>query len=149
MKTLPHQRTAGLRATAVPAWLRLARVYHQLDRASAEHLRAYGLSVAQFDVLAQVGAHEGLTQQELADALLVTKGNVCQLVERMEQAGLVARQQEGRCKRLYLTERGRALWEQAVPAQERLIAERFAALDGAEQRSLHALLRQLDRALGR
>lgn len=149
MKTHRLRRTAGLRQTALPAWLRLARIYHQLDRASAELLRTYGLSVAQFDVLAQVGAHEGCMQQALADALLVTKGNVCQLLDRMEQRGLIVRQQEGRCKRLYLTEKGRALWEQAVPAQEQMIATRFTALTDDQQHALHALLRQLDRSLAR
>ena len=41
--------------TAVLAWMRLARVYQKVDRASAAHLRRWGLSVAQFDVLARVG----------------------------------------------------------------------------------------------
>jgi len=40
----------------VLGWLRLMRVYQKVDRASAEHLKKWGLSVAQFDALAQVGA---------------------------------------------------------------------------------------------
>ena len=42
------------------AWLRLARAYHKVDRASAVHLRGWGLSVAQFDVLARVGSRPGV-----------------------------------------------------------------------------------------
>lgn len=74
---------SGLRKPSVITWLRLARVYQRVDRASAEHLSAYGLSVGQFDVLAQVGAREGITQNELAEKLLVTKSNVCQILRRM------------------------------------------------------------------
>jgi DNA-binding MarR family transcriptional regulator len=133
-------------STAVAAWMRLARVYHKVDRATMERLRPWELSVAQFDVLAQVGAHEGLTQQELAAALLVTKGNVCQLLDRLEHLGLVRRQQEGRANRLYLTEAGRALHDRVVPAQEALVAERLAALTPDEQAALLGLLRKLDHA---
>ena len=134
-------------STIVAAWMRLARVYHQVDRASANHLRAWDLTVAQFDVLAQIGARQGLTQQDLADALLVTKGNVCQLLDRLERLGLVRRQQDGRANRLHLTESGRALHDQVVPAQEALVAEQLSALPQAEQRQLLGLLRKLDRAV--
>jgi DNA-binding MarR family transcriptional regulator len=46
-----------------------------------------GLNNAQFDVLAHVGAVEGMTQQELADSILVTKGNVALLLDRVEGRG--------------------------------------------------------------
>jgi DNA-binding MarR family transcriptional regulator len=124
------------------------RVYQKLDRASGEHVKGWGLSVAQFDVLAHVGAFEGMTQQELADSLLVTKGNVCQLVDKLEGRGLIFRRQQGRTNRLFLTDAGRQLFEEVVPAQEAMISERFSALSGEEQTQLHELLRKLDGALG-
>src|SRR4051812_21975307 len=80
------------RESGVLAWMRLARVYGKVQQRSARHLRPFGLTVAQFDVLAQVGAAAGLSQQELAERLLVTKGNVCGLLDRLERAGLVTRQ---------------------------------------------------------
>ena len=113
--------TVGLSKPSVALWSRLARVHHKVDRASAERLGAYGLSVGQFDVLAQVGAREGITQKELAEKLLVTKSNVCQIVRRMQERGLVSRRQEGRAKRLFLAEEGRRLFEEVVPSQEELI----------------------------
>src|SRR5579884_4225783 len=127
--------------------MRLARVYQKVDRASAAHLRGRGLSVAQFDVLARVGARPGMTQQELAGALLVTKGNVCQLLDRMEADGLVERRREGRAKRLHLTPRGAALAAEAVPAQERVVDEQLGALGPADQAQLLRLLRRLDRSI--
>ena len=135
------------RSIAVPAWLRLARVFQRVDRASVDLLRRWDLSVAQFDVLVQVGLREGLTQQQLADQLLVTKGNVCQLLDRMEERGLLERRQEGRANRLYLTDKGHALRAEAMPAQERLIEGIFAALPRAQQAALLASLRRLDHGL--
>lgn len=129
-------------------WLRLMRVYQKVGRAASEHLRRWGLSVAQFDVLARVGASEGMTQQQLADSLLVTKGNVCQILDRMEGRGWISRRPEGRTNRLFLTCGGRRLFDEVVPSQEAVILERFSALSKGEQEQLHALLQKLDRSLG-
>lgn len=140
-------RARQLRTPGVLAWLRLARVAQRVGQQEADHLKRWGLSPAQFDVLAHVGAAEGISQQELADSLLVTKGNVCQLLDRMEQAGWLERRQDGRLNRLHLTAAGRQLFAEVVPAQEAFIAGRLAALTREEQLQLLALLRKLDRAL--
>ena len=129
--------------------MRLARVFQKVEKDSGERLRGWGLNVAQFDVLAHVGASEGMTQQELADSLLVTKGNVCQLLDRMEGRGWISRRQEGRSNRLFLTDEGQRLFEKVVPDLEALVAERFSALSHEEQEQLHELLRRLDTALVR
>lgn len=128
--------------------LRMARVAQKLDQAAVADLRGWDLSAAQFDVLAQVGAAEGKTQAELAASLLVTKGNITQLLDRMEAAGLIVRRPDGRCNRLYLTRAGRALYERVVPAHEAQIARRLSALTPDEQVQILRLLRKLDRALG-
>ena len=138
---------SGLRKPSVIAWLRLARVYHKVDRASAERLSAYGLSVGQFDVLAQVGAHEGITQNELAEKLLVTKSNVCQIMRRMEERGLVSRRQEGRAKHLSLTEVGRRLFDEVVPSQEELVDRLLSSVPSEDHDVLSKTLGRLDRAL--
>lgn len=127
-------------------WLRLARVYHKVTHAMVEHLRPYGLTGAQFDVLAQVGAADGCTQQELAEALLTTKGNICQLLDRMEARGLLRRVPDGRAKRLQLTRQGRQLFGEVVPAHEAWVAEHFAVLAPEERVLLSAMLRRLDRS---
>jgi DNA-binding MarR family transcriptional regulator len=136
-----------LRHPALLAWLRLARVFQKVDTRSARHFRQYDLSVAQFDVLAQIGAAEGLSQQDLAGSLLVTKGNISQLLKRMEQQGYIRRCHEGRTNCLYLTERGRQVYDQLVPDQETLIVSLFQELSADEQRTLLELLRRLDQSL--
>ena len=147
----PHQSETrnGMKRASLIAWFRLARAFQLIDRATAEHLKPFNLSVAQFDVLAQVGAAEGITQQRLADALLVTKGNICQLIDRMEARNLVERRpaESGRAKHLYLTEEGRALQRAVVPAQEDLIDRSFDSLSREEQEHLAKLLRKLEHAV--
>ena len=141
------RRGGGLRRHSVLAWLRMWRVVQKVERAAAEHLRAHGLNRAQFDVLTHVGGAEGCKQKELGASLLVTKGNVSHLVDQMERRGLVARRQEGRTNRLYLTEEGRYLFEEVVPAHEDLVHELMSALSEEDQAQLHELLRELDRSL--
>jgi DNA-binding MarR family transcriptional regulator len=137
----------GLRQPAVLAWLRLARVYQRIDARSERSFHEQELNTAQFDVLAKIGAASGITQQELADALLVTKGNISQLLGKMEQKGLITRRQEGRANCLSLTERGRELYERVVPRQEALIAALLAPLAPDEQHELLRLLRKLDQGM--
>ncbi|HZC04379.1 MAG TPA: MarR family transcriptional regulator [Ktedonobacterales bacterium] len=132
---------------ALLIWLRLARIYQKVDHASAERLRAWELSVAQFDTLTQIRAAQGLMQQELADRLLVTKGNISQILDRLAARGLIRRQQEGRASRLYLTEEGQRLMDEVVPGQEAFIAEQLRELDVTERGALLGLLRKIDRAL--
>ncbi len=133
--------------SSVVAWLRLVRVFQKIHQRSTDQFRQYGLSAGQFDLLAQIGAAEGATQQEVADALLVTKSNVCQLLDRMEAAGLVERRQQGRSKHLYLTAEGRRLHDRVVPEHEDRIAEWLSALAPEEQAHLAALLRKVDHVL--
>lgn len=137
----------SLRTPAVLAWLRLARVFQKIDTRSERFFRTFGLNTGQFDVLAKVGAASGMTQQELADALLVTKGNISQLLAKMEQDGLIVRRQEGRRNCLSLTPRGKVLYSQVVPQQEGLVAEVFAPLSAEEQHELLRLLRKLDHSI--
>jgi DNA-binding MarR family transcriptional regulator len=65
----------------------------------------------------------------------------------MERRGLVSRRQEGRTNRLYLTEEGRRIFEEVVPAHEGLVHQLMSALPEEEQAQLHELLRALDGSL--
>src|SRR5215213_632159 len=147
-RTAPTRITGRRPDVSVRAWLRLARVFQKVEQAALDDIRGEGLSMGQFDVLAQVGAAEGSTQQQIADALLVTKSNVCQLLDRMERAGLVERQQHGRTNLLHLTEDGRRLYDRVVPAHERRLAEHLSGLTPEEQAIVLGLLRKVDQSLG-
>ncbi len=124
-------------------WFRLSRVYNQSLRESHQHLKKWNLSAAQFDMLAQVGAHDRLTQQQLADKLFVTKGNITQLLGKLEELGLVRREQEWKTKYVSLTEKGKALFNDVVPVQEQFQASQYNALDRDEKRQLLDLLKKI------
>ncbi|AWB43581.1 MarR family transcriptional regulator [Paenibacillus sp. CAA11] len=124
-------------------WFRLSRFYNQSIRRTSQHLKQWELSAAQFDALNQIGANKRLTQQELADKLLVTKGNITQLLSRMEELGWVRRDQEWKTKYVSLTPQGQELLASCAPQQEQLQAEQFSALSREEKKQLLALLRKI------
>ena len=129
------------------AWIRLMRVYQQIDRRTAEIMKKHGLSVGRFDVLVHAGLSEGRSQQELADAMFVTKGNICQLLDGMEADKLLYRRRKGRTNHIYLTEEGMQRRETALQEQLDVVEAAMSALNKEEQESLHTLLRKLDRSL--
>jgi len=139
-------RYVYLRNPALRAWIRMLHVSQKVQPALAETLRGLRLNPAQFGILDTLAAREGLTQQDLADALLVTKGNMAYHLCRMEERGLVDRRPEGRKNRLYLTGEGRRLLEEALPEHEALIDERFSGLSVEERVRLADLLKKLERS---
>jgi DNA-binding MarR family transcriptional regulator len=141
----PH-RYLHLRNPAVRAWVRMLRVSQKMQPALAERLRSLGLNPAEFGILDTLAAREGLTQQELADTLLVSKGNMTYHLCRMEKRGLVDRRPEGRKNRLYLTGEGWRLLEEALPEHEALIDEGFSGLPVEERAWLADLLKKLERS---
>ncbi|PGK41645.1 MarR family transcriptional regulator [Bacillus anthracis] len=124
-------------------WFRLSRFYNKSIRETNQHLKEWNVSAAQFDVLAQVGVHDCLTQQELGNKLFVTKGNITQLLNKMEQLEWIRREQEGTTKYISLTEKGKDLYKEIVPPQETFQAEQFQNLNVEEQQQLLQLLKKL------
>jgi len=115
-----------------------------------EDLSEYDLTPAQFEVIAKLWGAQGISQQMLAERLLVTKGNVCGLIDRMSVLGLVERRcdpEDRRSNLLFLTDKGMELADRVIPAHERHIAEHMSVLSPEDQRKLAALLRELDRSL--
>jgi len=130
---------------AVATWLRLARIVSAQHAALGARLKGLRVSLAQFDIIAQIGAAEGQSQKELARRLVVTQGNVTQLLQKLEERRLVVRPPDGRCNRLQLTAAGRRLRDSVVPGQERAIAQLFAELSEGELETLSRLLRKISR----
>ena len=134
------------------AWLHLVRTYNKMHHNSMDQLKCSNMSPARFDVLAQLSVAPGISQQELSNRLLVTKGNTTTLLDKMTAQGLVERRpdpEDRRSYRLYLTEEGGRLAETLIPSHEDFILKHMSALSDEQQRTLLALLRDLDRSVER
>lgn len=112
-------------------WFRFIRLNRRVTAAMGAELRGLGLSIPQFDVLSTLTECEGLTQQELAARLYVTKGNVSGLIDRLVEAGLVQRRPipgDRRSHALHLTPIGTDLAARGIAAQEAYVARTLGRL---------------------
>lgn len=118
------------------AWLEMVQAFNLIGQRAAAQLTEYELTPAQFDVLAQLSEEQGIMQQELAEKLLVSKGNITGLINRLEARGLVVRRQnpeDARSHCLHLTDAGEVLAASVIPAHEALIGDLMSALSENEQ----------------
>jgi DNA-binding MarR family transcriptional regulator len=130
-------------------WVQVTRTFTRVERKLDDSLEGHCLSVPQFDILATLGLEEGITQQELAGRLLVTKGNICGMLDRMEANGWVQRRpdrQDRRANRIFLTEDGRRLLGEALPDLQRILSRVFGVLRDVEVQSLYQLMGRLEDA---
>lgn len=141
-------------ADPLRVWFRFIRLSRRVTAAIGAELRALGLSIPQFDVLSTLTEREGLTQQELAERLYVTKGNVSGLIDRLVEAGLVERRAipgDRRSHALHLTEAGRDLAARGLAAQEAYVARTLGRIAPADLATFERLVlewRELARADG-
>jgi len=131
----------------VLAWYRFIRVTKKIFQHMGEPAEGFDISRAQFDLLMTVAFEEGLNQQTCANQMMVTKGNVTQHIDRLEERGLIRRDKHGRTNALYLTEAGRELVAQIIPAHDRQVSAILSSLSEEELRDFQAALRRLDRRL--
>ena len=122
----------------------LIRAGLRLSRDATRKLEVRGLSQAQLELLRRIQAVPDGTQQDLVQQLGVTRGNVSQLLTKLEAEGLVARSAVGTRKVLRITRRGERLLESVMPAETVLLGSRFEAFSKSDLESLVALLGKLE-----
>jgi DNA-binding MarR family transcriptional regulator len=146
MQHLPlHESSEEL---GLRAWVQLVRAYTRMAQQLTQSLEPLGLTLAQYEVLATLWQTPGLTQKELGEWMLVSKGNVCGLMDRMQRNGWLERrgdERDGRVNRLYLTVEGERLAEKAVPHHNRRVSQFWEGFSANELRQLRNLL---ERPLG-
>ena len=128
---------------ALRVWFRLLRLQTRLNVAMAERLRVIGISVPQCDVLTTLTEQEGLSQQDLAKRLYVTKGNISGLIDRLETAGFVERRalvEDRRSHAIFLTPEGRKKALEGIGIQQDYVAATLGQLAPAEIQDLERLL---------
>ncbi|MEM8997985.1 MAG: MarR family transcriptional regulator [Acidobacteriota bacterium] len=148
--TLDRPNTPLPEADGYSTWLAVGATSLKCQRALSGLLKDLDLSIAQHEVLVKVYRHEGLTQKELANHLLVVKSNVTALIRRMEARNLVRRDADGadaRRRRLSLTEEGRALVHRSIALQNRVIDVMLSGLSRDDLARLDSIMERVSRSL--
>lgn len=134
----------------MPAWLTLVRTYARLwDELEAQVRRDHGLTIARYDVLAQLDMSGGqLRLSDLASAIVLSPSGLSKLLDRMEASGLIQREpdpDDARASLATLTPEGRALVERARRSHHALLEQTFgAALDDRDIAELARIMGRID-----
>ena len=106
----------------------------------------FGLTPAEYSVLALIGANPGSKQTEIGDALGIKRANFVALINGLDQRGLTERLEaagDRRSNALHLTAEGEALIARANKVQSDFEAEMVERLGGTKARN--QLLQMLDK----
>lgn len=132
---------------------------HRISRAAAEkverHFRAHGIGRGDYDVLASLrraGDPPVLTPGQLCGNLLLSSAGITGRIDRLERAGLVAREpnpEDGRGVLVRLTDEGRRLVDRLVHEDMERQSVWLAALAADERGELVRLLGRLEDAVER
>jgi DNA-binding MarR family transcriptional regulator len=137
------------------AFRELIRTFGYLERVMQPYFARFGISGAQWGVLRNLHRAEseglpGLRLTDLGECLFIRPPSVTGVVDRLQRAGLVAREgspTDLRAKRVALTEQGRLLVERVLAVHHDQINGIMSGLNGKEQQELHRLLHMLGRHL--
>jgi DNA-binding MarR family transcriptional regulator len=114
-----------------------------------QHFAELGITQAQFRILLAVWEHggaEGIAPSVLAHHLLIERGTISVLTNRMVERGWLARRpgENRRTFRLTLTPTGRELMEQIIPLAVELADRTLSSLSGEQLRQLRTNLESIE-----
>ena len=132
-------------------WLRLLSATTRVEDTIRQRLREqFGITLPRFDLMAQLEREpEGLAMGEVSRRMMVTGGNVTNIVDQLEREQLVQRLPvpgDRRSYRLTLTDAGRSAFTTMAQAHEGWVRELLSPLSSKEQSQLATLLGTLKTA---
>lgn len=131
-------------------WLQMIRTYDQMQNEVATQLQRHGLTLPQFEVLSTLAVASCTNQQELAQRLQVTKGNLVGLIDRLTERGWVERvpdPEDRRVNKVRITADGKILLEKVYPDQLAAVEVLMTRLGQEEVDALKNLLKKLEAPL--
>ncbi len=109
-------------------------------------VRAFGLTRAQWLVIARVHRRPGLSQSEAADLLEIEKAPAGRLIDRMEAKGWLERRsdpKDRRINRLHLTAEAKRIHAAIWPIAEATVDDALGDLSTQERRRLTSIMKRI------
>jgi DNA-binding MarR family transcriptional regulator len=126
----------------------IARLAYQLNIDLIEKLRREGINITRWRILAVLSMGDGITIKEIIDRAMVQQSALSRALMRMEKENFVRRvlrRDDARCVEVYLTDRGRDLFNTlniVVRRREQQLLQGFSKPQSA---AAFALVRRLSR----
>jgi DNA-binding MarR family transcriptional regulator len=140
-------------SSSLRLWLRLYSCTAAIEKQVQRRFAGRDTTLARFDLLAALDRQsEGMTMGALSRALLVSNGNVTQLVQKLAKDGLVRiapSPADRRASIVRLTAKGRADFAGLAAAHHGWIDDLLAGMDARARENLYHALGDLKRAIAK
>lgn len=146
-----HDGALGDRSS-VRVWLRMLSCSMTVEKEVRRRFARLGMTLPRFDVLAALERRGEMTMGELSEALLVSNGNVTQLVQTLVRDGLVELRKLPRDRRtslVKLTDLGRSRFALLARAHQDWIDEMLGGMDFTQRERLYVALGMLKVSIAR
>ncbi len=149
-----HGSVAGTKAPEAPGEFvldefvpyYLNRITTRLNKDLADALRGINVSTPQWRVISVLNERDGRSLSELSAYTITDQSTLSRIIDRMEDSGLVerrARLGDGRYIEVFLTARGRAVFERIWPVAASQYRRSVAGLRDDELAALIATLKRI------
>ena len=126
----------------------LVRAYQAFVSFDARHIRQYGITVPQADVIFTLGNTKGMVFKELGEHTLTTKGTLTGIVDRLEQKGLVKRSlcpKDRRQMYVLLTNKGEKFFNKVFPIHMSNLQQQFNSMTKSDMNQAVLFLKKIKR----
>jgi MarR family transcriptional regulator, organic hydroperoxide resistance regulator len=126
----------------------IARLAHDLNADLIEKLKQQGINITRWRILAVLAMSDGITINEIVDRAMMRQSTLSRALMNMVREGYVRRathRQDARCAAVYLTAKGRALFDSLDVVVRRRERRLLAGFSLREEAAAFALVRRLGR----
>ena len=137
-----HDGALGDRSS-VRVWLRLLSCTMAIEKEVQRRFAERGMTLPRFDVLAALDRHGEMNMGALSQSLLVSNGNVTQLVQKLVRDGLVEMRKlptDRRTSIVKLTDEGHDVFNRLARAHQDWIDQMVGGLDYTQRERLYVAL---------
>ena len=150
LKKLAHE-FPQIDPIAVAAHIRIRNLASQVNRVTERQLNKFGLSIARAGILIFLYDNEaGLPPSEIARLLGVSRANLTNMVEALQEQGLIKREtnkSDGRIVQLQLTPKGRSLCQEFVPVHFKLLGVFNSELTESDLQNFNLFVEKVRRGI--
>jgi DNA-binding MarR family transcriptional regulator len=130
----------------------IARLAYELNGDLIEKLKQEGINITRWRILAVLAMSDGITITEIIDRAMMQQSALSRALINMVREGYVRRathRRDARCAEVYLTDKGRALFNSLDGVVRRRERRLLAGFSPREEAAAFTLIRRLGRNMSR
>ena len=121
-------------------WMMIMKIYNENLKTFSMSLKEVGLNPTHFEVLHLIFRNQTMDQKTIAQTLNLTQGNITHCIRHLDKLELIAIEKDWKTKHISLTEKGKKLLDDLIPAQHQMMENTLSGLDCNQKQQLRELL---------